>query len=217
MGVPPIVEQPKPMDVTAAAWALRVTLPRVEYGGNCNIALLPVLRLDGTYTSVVDSYLRIAQTELSPPGVLDLDALVRRCSLIRGIGGFRQVRFGASSGKIRNGNKGMRLLRHTGDSFIMKLRKKKVLKLSGRRPIFKLAGPPYKIGVWSSFCASVEPTIIVKNAEYDKREGSPTQPNARPPKHLLWNLHPNYMEGKHVRAYEQCKIATCRKNRRNLV
>lgn len=92
MGVPPIVEQPKPMDVTAAAWALRVTLPRVEYGGNCNIALLPVLRLDGTYTSVVDSYLRIAQTELSPPGVLDLDALVRRCSLIRGIGGFRQVR-----------------------------------------------------------------------------------------------------------------------------
>lgn len=92
MGVPPVVEGPKPNAVSEAAWASRMTLPWVKSEGECNIALLSVLEYGsgGWYTSTIDNLERIAQTESPHTRGVGSDGIFKNC-LSKGVGGFRQV------------------------------------------------------------------------------------------------------------------------------
>lgn len=58
--------------------------------GNCNLALLSIMKLDGTFTWAVDNFHRIAAVELppTPPSIFGKCVL----GLEKPIGGFRQIR-----------------------------------------------------------------------------------------------------------------------------
>lgn len=85
MGVSPTSDNPKPIGVSDAAWAFRISLPRVRSEGDCNVALLAVLKLDHSYSARVDNFADIVGTE-SRGGILS------NCFRGHGFGGFRQVR-----------------------------------------------------------------------------------------------------------------------------
>ncbi len=101
MGVPPVVEGPKPAVVSQAAWASRMSLPWVRSEGECNIALLSVLenRSGAWYSWVIDNLERIAQTESPLTLGVGTDGIFYRC-LSKGVGGFRQV--GTSHANLGN-------------------------------------------------------------------------------------------------------------------
>ncbi|KAL8923119.1 MAG: hypothetical protein Q9208_004803 [Pyrenodesmia sp. 3 TL-2023] len=92
MGVPPLVDGPKPGIVGDAAWASRMMLPWVRSERECNVALLPVLkhRQGVWYTWTIDNLERIAQAEAHIAAGDGRDGVFRNC-VIKGIGGFRQV------------------------------------------------------------------------------------------------------------------------------
>lgn len=92
MGVPLVIDKPRPAGVSRAAWELRFTLPWVRGRADCNIALLSVFKPDdGSFTWRVDNLQSIARTETSTSGIAGLGGILHRCITLKGMGGFRQV------------------------------------------------------------------------------------------------------------------------------
>lgn len=87
MSVPPV--NVKPAGVSSAAWALRITLPRVISEDDCNIALLSIMEPGGAFTWAVDSLLAIRQTEV---GLQPFPGILSKCVARQRLGGFRQIR-----------------------------------------------------------------------------------------------------------------------------
>ncbi|KAL9576658.1 MAG: hypothetical protein Q9212_006919 [Teloschistes hypoglaucus] len=80
----------RPSGLSDKEWRDRRTLPSVHTVGNCNIAILSILRLNRQYTSAVASFAEISQKELLP-SLAGSRTVFHDCTVKFGIGGFRQV------------------------------------------------------------------------------------------------------------------------------
>lgn len=92
MGVPLIIDKPRPASVSPAAWVYRITLPWVRDWADCNIALLSVSKPDGSFTSTVDNLHSICRTETMFSSDAGLSSIFHKCVTLHGVGGYRQVR-----------------------------------------------------------------------------------------------------------------------------
>ncbi|KAL8658215.1 MAG: hypothetical protein Q9202_007612, partial [Teloschistes flavicans] len=81
----------RPSVVADPEWQNRRMLPSVHTNGNCNIALLSILRLSGQYTWAVSSFAHVSGTELLPSATRGRSTVFHECVVKYGFGGFRQV------------------------------------------------------------------------------------------------------------------------------
>lgn len=84
-GIWPVVQGPKPRDVSEEAWMYRSSLPGAILEADCSMALLSVFKLDGKYSSTVTSNFNLAFLERQ-------GGIFGDCVVAQGIGGFRQTR-----------------------------------------------------------------------------------------------------------------------------
>lgn len=90
MSVPLISD--KPEGVSVVAWALRKTLPWVRDHGNCNVALISILHLNGRYSCAQASYSEILQHEFAGRRAAIPGGIIKDCLATSHIGGWRRVR-----------------------------------------------------------------------------------------------------------------------------
>ncbi|KAL9576691.1 MAG: hypothetical protein Q9203_007692 [Teloschistes exilis] len=81
----------RPSEISDQEWQDRRTLPSVHTVGNCNIAILSILRLDRQYTYAVASFAQVSQKELLP-SLGGGKTVFHDCIVKYGYGGYRQVR-----------------------------------------------------------------------------------------------------------------------------
>lgn len=84
-GILPMVQGPRPPDVSVEAWATRHSLPWVRSVANCNLALLSVYKVNGIWPSTVATGYDLVSLE-GPRGIIG------DCVYGRRVGGFRQTR-----------------------------------------------------------------------------------------------------------------------------
>ncbi|KAL8762537.1 MAG: hypothetical protein Q9194_007530 [Teloschistes cf. exilis] len=80
----------RPSEISDQEWQDRRTLPSVHTVGNCNIAILSILRLDRQYTYAVASFAQVSQKELLP-SLGGGKTVFHDCIVKYGYGGYRQV------------------------------------------------------------------------------------------------------------------------------
>lgn len=95
-GIYPDISGQKPSYVRDPVWRSRTMLPMVRSLSGCNVALLSIYQLSGTYTSMVTSPYSISSTESTPEITAVEGGILWKCTANegtggRGVGGFRRI------------------------------------------------------------------------------------------------------------------------------